>query len=511
MKKFFTNIKERLTGKSGWRTLLLSAVLATAVMLNVLLYALTSTFGLYFGGSGKGDLELVSLTGDTDSLFAEAIERKKEITITFCRSEEQLEQDDAGKFVIKTARLLRDKYPELLKLRFVNIITQLDHESGERVDILKYSVDLDGKETALNSGSVIFSSGDNYKVITDTSTSLGFSTFFGIGSSGGVYSYNGEEVMVSMMAWVLKDERPPVIYFTKGHGETIDVSFANLLTCLGYQVDTVDLSRSKQEDIDRAAAIIISNPRSDFESSEEGSKIDSELDRLEKYVNGGGRLFVSLDPYSRELTELEATLRGFGFDLLGGKNENGIFARDIIKDTANATSLDGMTFVTELGSGSAASTLLGVMSKYTPGSVLLSQSSVISLSGRAEPLLVSSSASSSLRGDVTTDDGGAYTAAAIATDLGEGGTVFVTSGVFLASGDLLSSQSYANREFVIALFDEYFDAPTAPYGCNTVLTDRSSLQNLTMRAARTYTAILMAIPVALAVVGAVIIIKRKNR
>lgn len=510
MKKFLKELKQSLTGRSGWRTLVSSIAIAAAIMLNLLLYALTSSFGLYIGGAGKGDLELVSLSGDTDPIFSEAIERGKEITVTFCRSEEQLEADSAGKFVLKTARLLEEKYPELLTLRFVNVLTGVDHESGERFDISKYTVDLEGKAVALNSGSVIFSSGENYRVVTDTSTSLGYSSFFGIGSSGSVYSYNGEEVMVSMMAWVLRDAHPTV-YFTKGHGETIDVAFANLLTCLGYNIDTVDLSRVLMKDLERAAAVIISNPSSDFESSEEGSEIKSELDKLEEYINGGGRLYASIDPYSRELRELEKTLSGFGFTLLGGRDESGIFARDIIKDSASSTTLDGLTYVTSLGSGDAAASLSGVIGKYTSGDVLLSQCSVIALSGGAEALLLSSRQSSSLRGDALTDDGGNYCAAAIATDVGEGGTVFVTSGAFLASGDLLSSHSYANREFVISLFDEYFDAPTAPYGCNTVLTSRTALQNLTMSAARTYTVILMAIPVALAAVGAVIIIKRKNR
>lgn len=509
MKKFLNGLKQSLTGRSGWRTLLVALVCAGAIMLNLLLYALTSSFGLYVGGAGRGDLESVGVSGDTDALFAEAIERGKKITVTFCRSEEQLEADSAGKFVLKTARLLEEKYPELLTLRFVNVLTGVDHESGERFDVSKYTVDLDGKATTINTGTVIFSSGDNYKVVTDTATSLGYSSFFGIGSSGSVYSYNGEEVMVSMMAWVLRDAHPTV-YFTKGHGETMDVAFANLVTCLGYNIDTVDLSRVLEADLERAAAVIISNPRSDFESSEGGSGVTSELEKLENYVAGGGRLYVSLDPYSRELRELEKTLSGFGFTLLGGVDDNGIFARDIIKDAADATSLDGLTFVTSLGSGDAAARLGGIMSKYSNGGVLVSQSSVIELSGNAEALLVSSNQSSSLRGDEATDNGGGYCTAAISTDA-NGGTVFVTSGVFLASGDLLATQSYANREFVISLFDEYFDAPTAPYGCNTVLTNRTTLQNLTMSTARTYTVLLMLIPAALAVVGAVITIKRKNR
>ena len=49
-----------------------------------------------------------------------------------------------------------------------------------------------------------------------------------------------------------------------------------------------------------------------------------------------------------------------------------------------------------------------------------------------------------------------------------------------------------------------------PYGCNIVSTDTTTLQNLTMREAKIYTAVILAVPVLLAVLGAVLIIKRKN-
>jgi hypothetical protein len=50
-----------------------------------------------------------------------------------------------------------------------------------------------------------------------------------------------------------------------------------------------------------------------------------------------------------------------------------------------------------------------------------------------------------------------------------------------------------------------------PYGCRSVIYNEQILENLTMGEARTYTAFILAIPVIIAIVGAVILIRRKNR
>ena len=50
-----------------------------------------------------------------------------------------------------------------------------------------------------------------------------------------------------------------------------------------------------------------------------------------------------------------------------------------------------------------------------------------------------------------------------------------------------------------------------PYGCSPVYRRDAVLENLTMKTARIYTVIILSIPVALAAVGAVITVKRKNR
>ena len=94
---------------------------------------------------------------------------------------------------------------------------------------------------------------------------------------------------------------------------------------------------------------------------------------------------------------------------------------------------------------------------------------------------------------------------------GASAKIFVVPSIYLAVSDALVSRGYSNKDFVYALLEKYFESGTAPYGCNDVIYETDTLENLTMRSARIYTAVIMAIPVALAVVGTVVIVKRRQR
>jgi len=94
---------------------------------------------------------------------------------------------------------------------------------------------------------------------------------------------------------------------------------------------------------------------------------------------------------------------------------------------------------------------------------------------------------------------------------GTKGQVFVVPGVFLTAGDVMVADGYSNKDFLYSLFSESFGSNCAPYGCNSVNYTAGILQNLKMSTARLYTALLILIPVAVAVFGTVIIIRRRNR
>ncbi len=507
MNKFLNKTKSFFT-KEGRSSSGIFALAAAAILaVNVFLYVLVEAFGLYLYEEPRDDL---SISGNTDTLFAEAVEKQSRIKLSFCMPKEDLLLHQTGNFVHTTALNFQERYPSLIEIEYINVVTRRNSK-GELVDLARYQKDMRGEDVSVLKTSVIFECGANYRVLTDAYSTEGFAGFFTVDATSTASSYNGEEVMAAMLAWVLRDKHESV-YFTQHHGESVDVALSNLLVCAGYYVDTIDL---RNEPIpDDAALVYISNPRSDFERAQEGSGIITEIERLRAYLNRGGNIFVSLDPYVRRLTVLEDFVNEYGISLSASQNENGTVTKNIVKDTANAITLDGFTLVTELAESPIASSVAERIESYDSGKVIIREAAALTLTGTAKPLLITSKASELQAGGKRVDSAGGYTVAAyneMQTEDGEMSSIVVVPSIYLTVSDALVSRGYANKDFTYALFEELFDAPTPPYGTNAVIYDTSTLQNLTMRQAKIYTVLILFIPVILAAAGAAVIIRRKNR
>ena len=504
------NIKKKIKdtlGTEGFSASTMTAlVLAVVFVLNVLLYTIVELFGLYLYSPPSDDL---TISGATDSLFASAVEDGKKVKISFCLSEDEVKNHDTGGFVYITAKYFEERYPEFIELDYVNIITRRN-KNGEIVSLSKYQTDMQGNATPIYGTSVIFECGNNYRVVTDTASVAGYSPFFTLNSDGEVTSYNGEEVMASMIAWVLADEHKSA-YFTQYHGETADIAFSNLLSCAGYYVDVIDLR--KNEVPDDADLLIISNPTSDFEAAREGSGIRAEIDRLKTYASRGGSIYVELDPYVKTLPVLEGFLSECGIGFSSTVSDSGKKLRNMIKDPRNAITTDGFTLVTDFSDDALAKKISENVSKYTDGDVMVREASALELSKNAKPLLVTSTAAVLEAGGQTVSSASPFCVAAYAEVAYEEATakIFVIPSIYLAVSDSLTTDGYSNKDFVYSLLEEYFGAENLPYGCNTVLYDTQMLENLKMGTAKLYTALIMLIPVAVAAVGAVVIVRRKNR
>ena len=85
------------------------------------------------------------------------------------------------------------------------------------------------------------------------------------------------------------------------------------------------------------------------------------------------------------------------------------------------------------------------------------------------------------------------------------------SPMLVTATDAITTNGYSNKDFLYSLFDEFYGQSGVPYGCRSVLYDDSTLENLTMGTARIYTIIILTIPAAIAVLGVVVIRRRKNR
>ena len=106
MKEFIQKLGRKLTGRKGIGNTLTVVIVIAVVLLNILAYAITSAFGLYFYTPNVNDL---SISGNTDDLFSNAILLGKKVTITFCYAEDKLEKHDTGSLVLTTARAYEER------------------------------------------------------------------------------------------------------------------------------------------------------------------------------------------------------------------------------------------------------------------------------------------------------------------------------------------------------------------------------------------------------------------
>ncbi len=495
----------RIGRELGTGTVLTVIVIAAIIALNVILYTLSLFVNIYIAPPTADEL---IISGSTDAAFEKAISQKRKVKISFCYPEEDLKNHDTGSYVYRTAKEFEARYPDFIELEYINFITMRDSK-GKLVDFSKYKVDEFGNEVNFNRSSIIFECENNHKVITDTYSSVGFADFFTLDSSGNAIAYNGEEYIASMISWVLHDEHK-VAYFTVSHSEQFDSAFASLLVSAGYYINVINL---REESVpDDAGLLVISSPKNDFQTSLEGSLVHTETERLREYIERGGNLYVSLDPFVKKLPVLEGVLADYGIKVSRTYDDGTL--TDIVRDPVNAITTDGFTIVADVAEGSAlADSISANIDKYSDNRVILRFAAALDLSDSAKPLLISSGSAVCETADTVTRDEGNFAVAAYSEPKVSGGKsakIFVVPSIYLTVADALVTNGYSNKDFLFSLFEEFYGTYTPPYGCNTVLYDTETLENLSMSEAYAYTAVVAAVPAILAIVGVVIIIKRKN-
>ena len=510
MKMDKTKVKELLKSEKVSSGALTAVIIVLVIAFNIAIFALSGILGLSYTTPEK---DKVVLTGNTDPLFADAVSQNKKVKINFCfPAREDLVNHQTGAFVLKTAEQFAAAYPGFIEIDYVNLITRKNGKGEDISEKIKawQGSEEDGTFNHLAKGSVVFECGDNFKVVTDTYTSAAFADFYILDSSGRAIAYNGESFMAAIIHWVTVKDHPKA-YFTVGHSEQFDRSFLTLLTSAGYVVDTVNL---KKEPVPQdAGLLIISNPLSDFETAAEGVSLVTEAERLESYVKGGGNLYVALDPYVNKLTVLEGFLEKNGI-AFSETDLGATVVRNMVKDSTNAITTDGFTLVAELADNEIADSINKTLSSYSDGHVIVREAAALELSGSAVPVLVATSSSSLEADGKKVDSKGSYAVAACAKVKGDRdkvGSIFVVSSIYAAVSDALVSNGYSNTDFYYSLFENFYGRSGMPYGCDVMLSDTMTLENLTMGRARLYTAVILAVPAIVAVLGTAVVIKRKNR
>ena len=430
-----------------------------------------------------------------------ARESGEPIRIIFCDEEQNIRADSTQSFVLSTAEDLVAAYPELVKIEYLNI---WERPSEAR----RFGVDA--------STSVVIAHGEDHR----TCTLRDFFTFSASDTSTPL-AYNGEKrIAVAMRAVVTPDT--PVAYFTLNHGESFpDYALMHAVVNAGYNVNYLDaLSFDVPED---CGLLVTYNPARDFTTAEDGVSGISEIDRLNAYMQKGGKymVFVSADTFAAgSFDNLEGYLAGWGVTFDHRTGAGGIEECFAIRDTAHALSTDGYTILAKL----ADNTTTAPLSEQVTGSLRVGNATGISVADgfvadgdgykngtrTLTPLLTSHAGAEAWTGGRAvgrTDEG--YTLFTVTHDKGSDAHLMVCSSIEFATEDSLQSGVFANESFLMAALSltGKDDTPLAlrsqPFADDTIHT-------LTTAEARTITVVLVAAPVVILLAAGLIVLLRRK-
>lgn len=539
MNKFRKSFDRMVNSRNFSPSVVTALIIVVFLILNALVYML---YAYTRSGASTVEQEDLSISDAAREVLDAAKADGRKITVTFCMSEADIQNHAQGSFVYRTAKYFEEKYSpddDFITLRFANIYTfeyddpvvvdgvrqKFDPAKYEKVDRLDASNKKIGEdEYVISTSTVIFEcdvygiAGDKVRTNTKVVTGSGsFVDFFTLDGSNSITSYNGEEYFTAMMYWVLQDEHK-VAYFTMGHGELPNNNLYTALVCAGYHVEEINLRKEKvPED---AGLVVICNPRFDFESS--SSSYVSEIDRLTEYADRGGNFYVVIDPVAQIKAGTKVALpclEKFVADEFGiSLKTNDAGERLMVKDLNNSISVSGFTGYTLVAN--YADTGLGTaikdnLSKYGESVVVNDIAALSCDESRGAKAILSSSTEATLAvGGETVSESGPHTLVAYSErqngDNDPAKMVFVPS-IYLNASDVMVSNRYANKDFMYSIFDVFYDGGTMPYGIDCIAMQEERLEDLTFGTAMAYTAMLMAIPVAIAAAGTATILRRKNR
>ncbi len=516
LKQFFAGLLGRSHASARFAQGLTAVFIGLLVVFNTAIYGLANRYSWYFYTTPH----LEHTVGDATDQYLKEVAGAGQVNILFCDFEEELEGDRVYNLVWQTANQLAEKH-DFITVETVNIRVDPD-----RVEKYKYETDPETGDyvldengqrkqvNTLSTDSVVIDGAESFVV-------LHMSSFFILDDQSMITAYNGEEIFASMIHRVQEDELPTA-YFTISHGESFSTSFYNRLMCAGYMPTTVDLMAEELEG-GEGDLLVIANPAYDFIRGNPDKGIVAELDKIEAFLERGGSVWVMLDPLITTTVYLEEFLASWGIsvdratvtvELANGQKEQ-VTEAVMVRDPANSVTTDGYALVTSPAGSAVAEKIADAMKEIDAGRVIVSRASSMTLTGvggkTVSGILTTSSAASAFAAGEEIDKKGSYTVAAMSVDNESGGGIFAVSSVYLTAQDAMTTNEYGNRDMIFLVLKE-LTGIKVPAGCSLLLIDPTGLEDLTMREARLWTALLaVVLPLGVGVSGYLILKKRRNR
>lgn len=314
--------------KYGSLSVIMTCVIIAAVLLFNGVFKMLADKYLWYTDLTRDEIYTLS------DVAVEAIENiDKDVHILFCDDPDNLEAEYYSKMIYKTALGLAEKN------EYVHVDTVNIWREPSAVNKFK-----NNSKDAIYSSDIIIHSGSEFRVYRLKSMFV-----FNDADSTTPWAYQGEKKMVSGILAVTQAESP-IACITVNHGEPFmaesDIAQTQyILTMLqdgGYEVQFIDLAH--QEIPEDCRLIFVYDPKDDF-LAKDGVSAISEIEKLDRFLDGTNALMVFLNPTTPVLPNLEEYLEEWGIKFDRHTDDLGNTNGTTIRDYQNSLTEDGMTLV----------------------------------------------------------------------------------------------------------------------------------------------------------------------
>ena len=434
----------------------------------------------------------------------------QKIKFVFCDDKENIISDRSQKYIHDSIYELKDIFDGYIEVDYLDIWENpseaRQYDASATTDIICI---FNGKHETVNVADFYIYADDGSSAVT---------------------SYNGEKILASCIMRVTQKETP-VCYFTANHGENFgDYEFMRSVVEAGYTLAFLDLSA---EDIPEDCALLVTfAPKQDLAVSNEISSI-SEIDKLNAYMNNGGKymVFMSADSFASGSREnFESFLSDWGIKYMHENGDDGVENCYLIKDRLNSTSIDGYTVISQnvtQGIGGEVMSDLGSANifgnttciEFSDGFMPDGQGNHIKTVDEnkriASPLMVSHSSAEAWAGGRAVaraaDDPFVLMSITVQTcKNGEQACLVASASTEFAGQEAMSSAVLSNSRTVTGIF-KYLGRYNAPIDLVFKPFGSTDIESLSTHDANVITVTMTVIPAVLfTAIGAIVLIRRKH-
>ncbi|MBR5366778.1 MAG: GldG family protein [Clostridia bacterium] len=474
------------------------AFVAIVIIFNIIFTALANRYMWYIDMTEQ---QVYTLSEEAKEIMSDITE---DVWIHFASEPDELmngTNSSYTRYIYTTALQLEEEFPNV----HVDAVSVLKNPSYFREYYNTTATDID-------TTSVVITTEKETRVVR----AQAFFTFNDTSDLSTVWAYSGEKRMISNIMQVTQTETP-IVAFTTQHGEDIGgaTTLAELFADNGFTVTAVDLSHDTIDDDCRI--LVIFNPLYDFLGAEADSAEYNEIEKIDKFLDRYGCLLVFAEPGSvSKLTNLNEFLEEWGIAYVPDT---------MIKDEDHAMSVDGYKIVAEYQRDTLGGSIYAdlndlatppktVIYKSAPIDILWEQGGGLSGTRDVSPVLKSYDTSVLVK-DGMVGEQGSYNLMVVSRESRIVDNEYYYSYVIaagsptFASKSNLDSNAYAN--------DDVLSAAMKAVGRERVLAaltlkpfDKDEITVTTAEANRWTVAMTTVIPAIFAIVGLVVITRRKH-